>query len=142
MDIDGNGGMAGLVEAYRRQLAELDVTQRRLAEISCTATSRRRVVSVTVGHGGVVRALTFDGSGYTRMAPAELSSTVLAVVEEAQQQAAAEAAEILAPSMPPELVVTADQVRAGRGDLRQLVPLRPVVADAVSDNGTGAGAGG
>ncbi|MGI5499182.1 YbaB/EbfC family nucleoid-associated protein [Lentzea sp. CA-135723] len=104
---------------YREQFAELRETQRRLREISCTATSSRQVVSVTVGHGGVVRDVKFPSSAYKRLTPAELSAAVVKTITDAQQQAAREAAAVVAPTLPEG--VDAEQMFTGDLDLQRVL---------------------
>ncbi|MGW6449806.1 YbaB/EbfC family nucleoid-associated protein [Lentzea sp. NPDC055074] len=108
-----------LVAQYREQFAELQETQRRLREISCSATSPRQVVTVTVGHGGVVRDVKFPSSAYKRLTPAELSAAIVRTITDAQQQAAGQAAAIVAPTLPEG--VDAQKMFSGDLDLQAVL---------------------
>ena len=120
-----------LVAQYREQHATLRESQRRLAEIACTATAPRRTVAVTAGHGGVIKDIKFPTGAYKRMAPAELAAAVLGAITEAQEQATAEAAVVMAPSLPAG--VDAAELFSGRADLRSLLPSVPQLSDVVRD---------
>jgi hypothetical protein len=131
VDESSLGDLEGLAEECRRQGRVLQETQRGLQQISCTATSPRRVVSVCAGHGGKVREVVFIGDGYKRLAPRELGEVVLSTVREAQDLAVVEAARVLAPTMPAGL----DPLRVLRGEveLADILPVRPEMHDAVGD---------
>ncbi|WP_405060773.1 WXG100 family type VII secretion target [Kribbella sp. NBC_01505] len=124
-----------LEEQYRRQFAELHETQRRLREISCTATAPRQEVVVTAGHGGVVQEIKFPNGTYKRMAPAELASAVLKTITDAQQQASRAAADVIAPSLPPgvdaQKLFAGDPGLSGKGDvLMEVSTTTPGMAQA------------
>lgn len=120
-----------LVGEYQQQYRRLADTQRRLREIACTVTAPRRVVSVTVGHGGVVTEVAFPTSAYKRMTPTELAAVVLETITAAREQATAEAATVLAPSMPAG--VDAQALLSGSVDLQSMLPETPDVSDATRD---------
>ncbi|MFB9909028.1 YbaB/EbfC family nucleoid-associated protein [Allokutzneria oryzae] len=120
-----------LMAQYREQYEALQRTQRRLREISCTVTAPRQTVSVTAGHGGVITDVKFPTGAYKRMAPAELAAAVLSTITEAQDKAAAEAAEAVAPSLPPG--VDARKLFTGDVDLQSLLSPEPQLNDAVRD---------
>lgn len=123
-----------LKSQYEQQFAELRETQRRLSELSCTVTAPRRVVAVTVGHGGVVKDVKFPSGAYKRMTPAELESAVLKTITDAQQQVADEAADVIAPTLPAG--VDARKLFSGDVDLQSLLPptpeLRPTTRDVMN----------
>ena len=111
---------------YRDQRASALDYQRRLGEVAATATSPRRVVSVTVGGQGQVTDLSFPTGAYKRMAPAELSAAILATIDEARESALDQAAELLAPMLPPGL--DARQVMRGTADIGAVLPAEaPVI---------------
>ncbi|HKT00217.1 MAG TPA: YbaB/EbfC family nucleoid-associated protein [Rugosimonospora sp.] len=112
---------------YREHVARLGETQRRLSEIACTATAPRQAVSVTVGHGGVVTAISFPTGMYKRMAPVELATALMNTINEARDMALDEAGEILAPSLPPGL--SARAMLTGQVDLRSMLPDTPHMSD-------------
>jgi DNA-binding protein YbaB len=91
-----------------------------MREISATATSARREVSVTVKHTGGVTDIKFTGSGYRRLAPNELSSLIMATINDAKDQAADAAAGLLAPLLPSGM--NARDVVAGKLGVEALAP--------------------
>lgn len=120
-----------LIAQYRRQFAEVKDTQRRLREISCTATAPRQVVSVTAAHGGMVTDIKFPTGAYKRLAPAELASAVLKTITEAQEQARREAADVIAPSLPPGM--DARKLFSGDFDVQSLLKPEPELQDVTRD---------
>jgi hypothetical protein len=118
-----------LVERLQEQTNALGETQRRLGEIAASASSRRRLVTVSAGHGGVIQKVTFDGDGYRRLTPLELAGQVLDTIRAAQDKACEEAARIVAPSLPPG--VDAQRMMRGEVDLAELVGQQPLVDRAV-----------
>lgn len=71
-------------------LGELQAHQRKMVEIrdemrkaTATVRSKDRTLSVTVGSRGEVREIAFHGDGYRRMAPAELSATLIETLNQA-----------------------------------------------------------
>ena len=89
-----------LLDDYREQFVELGRAQESLRAIACTVRAPRQVVSVTVAHGGLVTDVSFPSDRYKRLAPAELGRIIADAVQQAQQQAVGEAAQIMAPMMP------------------------------------------
>ncbi|WP_168211407.1 YbaB/EbfC family nucleoid-associated protein [Actinosynnema sp. ALI-1.44] len=120
-----------LMAEYRKQFAEVHETQRRLQEISCTVAAPRQTVAVTVGHGGVVKDIKFPTGAYKRMTPTELAGAVLKAITDAQQQATREAAEVIAPSLPPG--VDAQKLFSGEIDIQSLLLPEPQLQDATRD---------
>ena len=110
---------------YTEQLANLGEMQGRLGEISCSVTSARQVVSVTVGFHGQVSDVKFPTGAYKRMAPAELAAVVLSTINEAHARARVVFAEVVAPTMPPG--VNALDVVEGEADLQAMLPADPGV---------------
>ncbi|HEX3783013.1 MAG TPA: YbaB/EbfC family nucleoid-associated protein [Pseudonocardiaceae bacterium] len=104
----------------REQTREL---QRRMAEISCTATSPRRVVSVTVGRQGEVTAMKFPTSAYKRMTPIELAAVIMETLGEAREQALNESAQLMAPMLPAGL--DAQAMVRGTVDFDKMLPADP-----------------
>lgn len=112
------------IARYTRIRAQTQDVRRRMGEISCTATSPRRVVSVTVGRGGQVTALTFPTNAYRRLSPIELSKIIMATIGDARELALGEAAAIMAPMLPPGFDAAA-MVR-GDADFERLLPADPL----------------
>ncbi len=84
-------------QSHRSRMADL---AQKMQEIYGTATSPRREVTVTVKHNGGVSDITFSGSAYKRLPPAELSELVLNTINAAREKAVEAAAEVLAPMLP------------------------------------------
>lgn len=116
------------IARYARIRAQTIDVRRQLGEISCTATAPRRVVSVTVGRGGVVTDMAFPTNAYRRMSPIELSKIVVATITEAREMALREAADIMAPMLPPGFDAAA-MVR-GDADFERLLPADPLARKA------------
>lgn len=120
-----------LMQTYRQQWGKLQDVQAKMRELSCSATAPRRVVSVTVGYGGVVSDITFPTSAYKRMAPAELAGVILSTMQEAQEQARSEMADLVSPGFPSRLDVKA--LMKGDVDLQSLLPETPRPTKEVRD---------
>lgn len=109
-----------LFEDYQRQRSRMADLAREMQEISATATSPRREVSVTVKHTGGVTDIKFTGSSYRRMAPNELSSLIMTTIADAKEQAADAAAELIAPMLPAGM--NARDMVAGKLGVEALAP--------------------
>lgn len=120
-----------LLRLYQEQRSALATTQRLLAEISCTATAPRQVVAVTAGNAGGILDVRFPTGVYKRMAPRELAAVVLRTVRDAQDLAAGEAAQLLAPTLPTGVDV--GRLLRGELDLQSLLPERPQLQDETRD---------
>ena len=110
---------------YRDQRAGALDYQRRLGEVAATATSPRRVVTVTVGGQGQVTDISFPTGAYKRMAPAELAAAIMSTLDEARDKALDQAADLLAPMLPPGL--DARSVMRGTADIGAVLPAEPAV---------------
>jgi DNA-binding protein YbaB len=108
---------------YTRRLDEIADSQRRMAEVTATATAPRQVVTVTVGGQGEVTDIKFPSGAYKNMAPGELSSVILRTIGDARSQALGKAAEVLAPMFPAGF--SAEDVLTGKAELRSLLPDEP-----------------
>ncbi|WP_367129241.1 YbaB/EbfC family nucleoid-associated protein [Saccharothrix sp. HUAS TT1] len=109
-----------LFAQLREQQRLMAETQQRLQEIQATVTAPRRVVSVTVGHGGRVTDVKFPTAAYKKMPPAELAGVLVDTIAEAQRKVGDEAAELLAPQMPAGL--DAKAIFSGEFDAKSFVP--------------------
>ncbi|WP_371503129.1 YbaB/EbfC family nucleoid-associated protein [Kitasatospora sp. NBC_00374] len=118
-----------LMEEYRSRRAAAGDLQRRLREISASATAPRQTVKVTVGAQGELTAVAFPTGAYRRLAPAELAEAILAAARDARQQALGLAGEAIAAHLPQE--VPAVDFLQGTADLTALLPEEPPVLDAV-----------
>jgi hypothetical protein len=95
-----DGFLEDLLAQYQRQRSALAELHTRMRQVSATAISPRRELSVTYSHSGGITDLKFLNSAYRRLAPNELSDLIMATVREAKDQAATEAAELMAPLVP------------------------------------------
>jgi hypothetical protein len=120
-----------LREEYRRKLGQVQETQRLLKEISCTVTSPRKEVSVTVAHGGVVKEVKFPTAAFKRMAPTELATLLTKTIADAQQAATRETAAVFAPTLPPGIDAT--RLFSGEVDLHEMLPEEPVFPEHLRD---------
>lgn len=120
-----------LFEEYQRHRDTLAQTQRRMSEISATASSPRREVTVTVGQNGVMTDIQFGGSAYRRMAPADLTAAILATYADAKEGAMRQAADILAPLLPEGLDASA--LVRGEAGADAFLPAEPRIATSVRE---------
>ncbi len=109
-----------LLDEYQRQHSRLTQLHHELQEISVTATSPRREVSVTASHLGGVTDIKFTGTAYKRMTSHELSALLLKTMAQAKEMAAEEAATIIAPIVPNGM--NPRDLAAGRVDIETLAP--------------------
>ncbi|MFC0108376.1 YbaB/EbfC family nucleoid-associated protein [Kibdelosporangium aridum] len=87
-------------------LDDLAALHRRVAEISVSVTAPRKVVTVTVGQHGQITDLQFPSSAYLGLTPADLATTVMRTLRQAQAQARERVATLLAPVVPPHFDLT------------------------------------
>jgi hypothetical protein len=120
-----------LFEDYQRQRDSLAETQRRMSEISATASSPRREVTVTVGQNGVMTDIQFSGSAHRRMAPADLTAAILATYADAKESVMQQAAAILAPLLPAGLDASA--LVRGQAGPDAFLPAEPRIATSVRE---------
>ena len=120
-----------LLAEYRAQLAQAGELQRRIREISGTATAPRQTVKVTVGAQGELTALEFPTGAYKRMAPNELSEAILGAAREAQAKAMESVRGLVAPRLPGG-VDFLDLIK-GEADLSAALPADPPLPDAVRE---------
>jgi DNA-binding protein YbaB len=120
-----------LFEEYQRQRDNLGNMQRRMAEISASATSPRREVTVTVGQNGVLTDIQFANGAYRRMTPSDLTAVVMSTFNEAKEAALEEAARILAPMLPDG--VDAGAMVRGKAGVDAYMPAEPRMATSVRE---------
>ncbi|MFF7361470.1 YbaB/EbfC family nucleoid-associated protein [Streptomyces sp. NPDC008125] len=118
-----------LQETYRAQLAQIDDMQRRMREVSGTATAKAQAMKATVGPQGELTAVEFPTSAYRRLTPKELADLVLSTVQEARAKATAGMAQVMAPHLPEGL--DAEHLLRGTADVKQLMPPEPAMSEAV-----------
>jgi DNA-binding protein YbaB len=120
-----------LFEEYQRQRDNLADMQRRMSEISASATSPRREVTVTVGQNGVLTDIQFSNGAYRRMTPTDLTAVVMATFNEAKEAAFEEATRILAPMVPDG--VDAGAMVRGKAGVDAYMPAEPRMATSVRE---------
>ncbi|MCO8275487.1 YbaB/EbfC family nucleoid-associated protein [Actinoplanes sp. TRM 88003] len=98
--MDLSARVEGLFAEFERQRSSLNEAQEKMREVSETATSPRREVSVTVGQNGTLTGIQFPTSAFRRMTPGELSTALMTTYAEAKEKALTRSAEILQPLMP------------------------------------------
>lgn len=94
-----------LAKEYNRQVDGLRAAYAELSELTGTAESRDRMVSVTVGPRGQVRDIKLDPRVYRKLSPSELSSAILEQIGAATQQVAVRTKELMSPFVPEGLAV-------------------------------------
>jgi DNA-binding protein YbaB len=109
-----------LFQDYQSHRSKMASMAQQMQEISGTATSPRREVTVTVKHNGGLTDIKFTGSAYRRMTPTELSDLILATVNDAKEKAADAAADVLAPMLPPTM--NARDIVSGKLGLNAFAP--------------------
>lgn len=109
-----------MLDDYQQRRSSLADLHQRLRTLTATVTSPRREVTVTVTHTGAVVDVTFDGPGYRRLPPKELSELVMRTIGAAREKAVAEAAELMSPVLPEG--VDARRLLAGQVDFETLAP--------------------
>jgi DNA-binding protein YbaB len=129
--MDFNARIENLFAEYDRQRSSLAEMQQKMREVSATATSPRREVSVTVGQNGVITDVQFTGSAYRRMTPKELSAAVLAAYADAKEQVMAQAAEVLRPFLPDGM--DAGALVRGTAGAEVYFPTEPRLATSVRE---------
>jgi DNA-binding protein YbaB len=102
-----------LHRAYQEQRNMLADLQSKISEITVTAVSTRKEISVTVSSTGLVSDIKFLGSGYKRHSAKDLSALVMQTIAEAKAKAHELTAQLLAPLMPPGM----DARRLMNGDV-------------------------
>ncbi|MEU6220124.1 YbaB/EbfC family nucleoid-associated protein [Streptomyces sp. NPDC047022] len=127
-----------LLAQYRQAREQAADTRIQINEIEATATAPRRVVKVTVGAQGQVKALDFPTPAYRTMTPKDLARVILATVEKARAEALSKVSEAALGGMfggmsPADLL-------QGRVDPRSFLPEEldlPDVIRAYIDHGHG-----
>jgi DNA-binding protein YbaB len=125
-----------LMADYHRQLDQLAEHQRRMSEITATATSQRRSVSVTLGAQGQLIELKFPTDAYRDMAPAELANVIAEVFAAARTQVLKQQRELMTANAP--MGMDLSKMFGDNADLGKVLPRDPIMTDQVReyvDNG-------
>lgn len=89
-----------LLADYARSREQLAMAHQRLAAITATERSENGGITVTVGPRGTLTGLDLADDVYRTHRPSELAAEVVRLVTSASQRALAEAADVLAPTLP------------------------------------------
>lgn len=109
---------------YQRRREELVAFQRDAAAVTATVTAPRKVVSVTIGNGGIVRDIKFPTAAYKNLSGPELAKVLVTTIEDARSRALDKLADLLAPMLPPGL--DPRQVVRGTAELDTVMPADPI----------------
>jgi DNA-binding protein YbaB len=108
------------LDEFRKKRAKIVETQKKMNDVTGTATAPRKVVTITVGRAGEVIDVKFPTGMYKRMAPAELASVIQATIDEARASALKQTADLLRGVLPAGL--DADAVVSGDFDVSSAMP--------------------
>jgi DNA-binding protein YbaB len=120
-----------LMGDFHQQLDQLNETNRRMQEITATATSPRKSVSITVGAQGRIVELKFPSDAYKRMAPMELANVITETFAAAQQQVQAQLMGLMQTNAPAGFDLSA--LYGPDADLGKVLPREPIMPDAVRE---------
>ena len=121
-----------MLDDYQRQRSALSDIYSKMQTLTGTAESPRRELEVTAKHTGAVVSITFAGTAFRRLGPKEISELVMRTIDAAVDKAVAEAADLIAPTLPSG--VNARDLLAGRVDMEALAPSAgPRMASVVRD---------
>lgn len=84
MDLDVESRIEAVMASMREQQKKMAEAKEELDKASSTATSKDRMVTVTVGSQGQVLSMNFHTKRYQDMAPAELAAALTTVLNEAR----------------------------------------------------------
>ncbi|BCJ52707.1 hypothetical protein Asp14428_41820 [Actinoplanes sp. NBRC 14428] len=126
-----NERIENLFQEYERQRSSLTEMQQKMRELSASATSPRREVTVTVGQNGVLTDVTFPTSAYKRLTPMELTAVVMQTYADAKEQVLQKAAEVLAPVLPEGM--DAHKLVRGEAGAETFLPAEPRMATSVRE---------
>jgi DNA-binding protein YbaB len=118
-----------LMDGFHQQLDQINENNRRMQEITATATSPRKSVSITVGAQGQVIDLKFPSDAYKRMAPKELANVITETFAAAQQQVQAQLMELMQANAPGGFDLSA--MYGPNADMGKVLPREPIMPDAV-----------
>jgi DNA-binding protein YbaB len=118
--------MNQFVDNFAQRGRQLGSLQREMSAVSGSATSERRMLTVTVGARGELTGLTFNSREYEQLGPRELARVILETAAKARQDAHAKLAEKLGPAFSgaglPAGVNLAD-LMAGKVDPAAVMPM-------------------
>lgn len=126
---------------YHRQLEQLTEHQRKMSEITGTAATQRKSVSVTVGAQGQILELKFPTDAYREMAPMELANAITETFNTARAQVQKQQQELMMANAPKGFDLS--KMFGPDADLGSVLPRNPIMSDDVReyvDNGRVPGA--
>lgn len=113
--------MGEIFAEMNRMQEDLAAFRKLVDTMSASATSPKRVLTVTVNHKGELTKVKFNNDGYRDMAPSELSTAVQETVNRARGLVAAKVQDAMGSLTGPG-GVTFEEVRSGTTDLMKMVP--------------------
>ncbi len=125
-----------LMADYHRQLDQLAEHQRKMSEVTATATSPRKQVSVTLGAQGQMVDLRFPNDAYRDMAPMELANLITETFNAARAQVMKQQRELMMANAPAGMDLS--KMFGDNADLGKVLPRDPIMTDQVReyvDNG-------
>jgi DNA-binding protein YbaB len=124
----GIPGLAGMIEDFaadfaqrRKDIAEI---QAKIKKTKTTATSDKRLLTVTVGPRGELKSLKFNSQDYRDLSSTELANLIVKTVDKARDSAMEKMSALIAPALPPGMNYEA--IAGGRMDLASLLPENPL----------------
>jgi DNA-binding protein YbaB len=123
-----------LLEEFEKQRGQATAMQEKMNNISQSASSPQREVTVTVGHGGILVNIAFPTGAYKRLTPTALVTAIMQAYNEAKEKAYDAAADIIAPALPDGMDARA--LVRGKGNVDDLPPaetdLPPAIREALT----------
>ncbi|MER5419550.1 YbaB/EbfC family nucleoid-associated protein [Streptosporangium roseum] len=92
--------MEGLADEYNKQAAQLRETYGKLNDLTATAQSDDRMVTVTVGPRGQVQGIELDPRVYRKLSPSELTRSIMEQIGVATGEVSARMQELMTPLVP------------------------------------------
>ncbi|MFI0469574.1 YbaB/EbfC family nucleoid-associated protein [Saccharopolyspora sp. 5N102] len=112
--------MEAAMAELRAQQDKIREAQEQAQKETTSATSKDRMITVTVDHQQRLTAVKFDGTRYRSLAPAELANRIVELVREAQEDAAGKALAMFAQLAPTGLGSGITDVMGGDFDLDRM----------------------
>jgi DNA-binding protein YbaB len=92
--------MNDILANLRAQQARIQAASERLGNASATATSKDHTIEAVVDSRGRITTLKLKGTGYRKLAPAELADRIMDAIRSAQDAVARQATDALAGLLP------------------------------------------
>ncbi|MGW4757712.1 YbaB/EbfC family nucleoid-associated protein [Streptomyces chartreusis] len=106
--------LGAIQRQFTAKMDEFSSTQEKLRSLSASATSPKRLLTVTVGAQGELTEVKFHTEAYRTMARAELEHTVMETIVRAREDVLAKMREVVSPLAPQGMSV--DDIMSGRFD--------------------------